>query len=182
MDPFSLLGLPRRPLVSEEEVGTAYRSLAGKLHPDQSGGDASSFRELGEAAAILRDPSRRLRNLIDDSSLGLLPTRAADLFPQIALILQRSEDLLHKHSSTSHALGKALLAQPLKEAASDLSTILATVRDWRKSLNRELQELDHGWPEHQVSQVLLLANSFAYAGRWETELSERELALTAILP
>jgi hypothetical protein len=70
----------------------------------------------------------------------------------------------------------------LKEAASDLSTILATVRDWRKSLNRELQELDHGWPEHQVSQVLLLANSFAYAGRWETELSERELALTAILP
>ena len=47
MDPFQILGLPKRPLLTEEEIGQAYRRLAGELHPDQAGGDASRFKELG---------------------------------------------------------------------------------------------------------------------------------------
>ena len=79
-DPFYLLGVARRPLLSEEEIGSAYRRLAGSLHPDQPKGNAEAFRALGEAAAILRDPARRLKALVDGDAAKGLPSQAADLF------------------------------------------------------------------------------------------------------
>jgi len=181
MDPFALLGLPRRPLLSEDQIGTAYRKLAGALHPDQPGGDESRFKELGEAVATLRDPARRLRALMDVPTENSLPSQAADLFPQVASILHHSAELIEKHSVASQPLSKALLVTPLKAVALELSTTLAQVRVWKDSLTQEVEELDRHWPECETAGVPLLANSFAFAARWEAELRERELALMLIL-
>ena len=180
MDPFSLLALSRRPLLSEEEIGTAYRKLAGELHPDQAGGDTVHFRDLGEAVAILRDPARRLRVLAGTGSLGNLPPQAAEYFPRVAELLQRTDTLLEKQSQASNALNKALLAAPVKAVTTDLKSLLSQIRTWRATLDRELSLIDQRWPEHNSTTLLLLADSFAYAGRWENQLRERELALDCL--
>ena len=180
MDPFEILSLPRRPFLDDEEIGSAYRKLAGELHPDQAGGDAIAFRKLGEAAAILRDPARRLRELAGTGSGGNLPPHAAELFPPIAEILQRADTLLEKQSQASNALAKALLASPAKTVMTDLKSILTLIRTWRASLDQELIKIDQGWPEHDSATLLLLADSFAYEGRWENQLRERALALDCL--
>lgn len=177
MDPFEILALPRRPLLSKEAIGTAYRQLAGTLHPDQAEGDAGHFRKLGEAAAILSDPARRLRVLACTGSDNTLPPQAAEFFPQVAEILGRTDTLLEKQAMASNALAKALLAAPLKTATTDLKSMLALIRTWRAALDQELVGIDRGWPEHESETLLLLADSFAYADRWAGQLRERELAL-----
>jgi curved DNA-binding protein CbpA len=176
MDPFDLLALPRRPFLTEEEIGTAYRKLAGELHPDQAGGDAHRFKELGEALAILRDPSKRLRSLTGTSS-GSLPQQAADLFPKIAFLIQQADALLEKRNNASNALAKALLAAPFKSLATELESAGSHLESWLASLEDELLKIDSHWPEHDPQAMNLLADSFSYAGRWQTQLGERKLAL-----
>jgi curved DNA-binding protein CbpA len=180
MDPFHILGLPKRPLLTEEEIGQAYRRLAGELHPDQAGGDASRFKELGEAAAILRDPARRLRSLADVTGGSELPSKAAELFPEIATLLRGADSLIGKHQAASNPLAKAVLAAPLKKLAADLESLLGTLHEWRSSLDARLAELDTSWPAHDPEAVASLADSFAYATRWESQLRERKLSLDCL--
>ena len=179
-DPFDLLGLPRRPLLSEEEIGTAYRKLAGKLHPDQEGGNELLFRELGEAAAILRNPAQRLRELSSSPSGSQLPTKADELFPKIASMLKQADNLIEKQAAASNALAKALLAAPLKNLSTDLESTLNQIQEWRISLDQELAELDIRWPEYDPNAISLLADAYAYASRWESQLRERMLSLDCI--
>lgn len=180
MDPFQILGLPRRPLLSEEEIGTAYRKLAATLHPDQAGGDSSRFKELGEAAAILHDPARMLRTLAGVDAGSVLPSEAADLFPQVAALLQEADSLISRHAAATNPLAKAVLAAPLKKLASDLESLLFTLHGWRSLLDARLNALDAAWPTHEPNEVASLADSCAYATRWESQLRERKLSLDCL--
>lgn len=144
MDPFALLALPKQPLLSEEEIGQAYRRLAGELHPDQAGGDAGRFKELGDAVAILRDPARRLRSLADVTGGSQIPPRADELFPKIATLLREADSLIGKHQAASNPLAKAVLAAPLKQLAADLESLLGILHGWRSSLNARVAELEIG--------------------------------------
>jgi len=180
MDPFELLGLPRRPLLSDEEIGSAYRQLAGKLHPDQPGGNALIFRELGEAASILRDPARRLRELSSFPTGSQLPPKAAELFLHIASLLQQTDILIEKQTATSNALAKAVMAAPLRKLRIDLDSTLNELEEWKSSLDQELAKSDSLWPEHDPTAISLLAASYAYVARWESQLRERKLSLDCL--
>lgn len=180
MDPFELLGLQRRPLLSEEEIGSAYRKLAGELHPDQPGGDAIQFKELGEAAVILRDPARRLRSLVDQAPGTAIPPEAAELFPRVAMLLREADDLLARHAAAYNTLARAVLAAPLKKLASDLDNLLVTIQSWHSALDTRLAELDAVWPSAERAEIASLADSFSYATRWESQLRERKLALQCL--
>jgi len=180
MDPFQILSLPKRPLLTEEEIGQAYRRIAGELHPDQAGGDASRFKELGEAAAILRDPARRLRSLADVTGGSELPPRAAELFPEIATLLREADSLISRHAAATNPLAKAVLAAPLKKLASDLESLLFTLHGWRSLLDARLNALDAAWPTHEPNEVASLADAYAYATRWESQLRERKLSLDCL--
>jgi len=176
-DPFGLLGLPRRPLLSEETIGTAYRRSAAILHPDQPGGDARRFRMLGEAASILREPARRLRFLSGTAGTGALPPEAADLFPRIAALLRKTDAALARHATASSPLAKAVLADPLRKAAGDLDALLTVIGEWQVALDVRLAALDARWPEHDPAEMSSLADSYTYATRWAFQLRERKLSL-----
>jgi len=180
MDPFELLSLPRRPLLTEEEIGRAYRTLAGVLHPDLVGGDARRFNELGEALAIVRDPSKRLRSLTGTSSSGALPPEAADLFPKIASLIQQADSLLEKHRTASNNLAKALLIAPLNHLATELESIEGVLEDWLASLQNELIRIDSLWPDYDAEDLNCLADSHSYAVRWQNQLKEKKLALKVL--
>lgn len=59
-DYYKTLGVPRS--ASEKEIRSAYRKLAAKHHPDRNPDDAGAeetFKELGEAYAVLSDEQKR---------------------------------------------------------------------------------------------------------------------------
>jgi len=180
MDPFELLGLRRRPLLSEEEIGASYRKLAGEFHPDQAGGDVNRFKELGEAAAILRDPARRLRSLAGVDAGSIPPPEAADLFPKVALFLQEADNLTCRYSAATNPLTKAVLAAPLRKLTSDLESLLGMLHEWHASLDTRLSTLDALWPAYDPMAVTSLADSFSYVARWESQLRERMLSLNCL--
>lgn len=67
LDPYALLGLPRRYFVDAAEVEQAYRALARKLHPDRYVAKPPAWRRfalqwtalLNEARTLLKDENRR---------------------------------------------------------------------------------------------------------------------------
>jgi hypothetical protein len=56
-DPFTALGLPARPDLSDEQVRAAWRQVATATHPDRpDGGDPAQYTEASAAYALLRTP------------------------------------------------------------------------------------------------------------------------------
>jgi curved DNA-binding protein CbpA len=59
-DPYEILGVKRN--ATQEEIRTAYRRLAKKLHPDLNPGDKDAeqkFKELNAANEVLSDSEKR---------------------------------------------------------------------------------------------------------------------------
>ena len=57
---FEILGVPRS--ASQDEIKSAFRKLARKLHPDVNPGDKAAedrFKEIDEANEVLSDPKKR---------------------------------------------------------------------------------------------------------------------------
>lgn len=56
-DPFTVLGLPARPEVGDDEVRAAWRRIAAATHPDRAdGGDLARYTAASAAYAELRTP------------------------------------------------------------------------------------------------------------------------------
>src|SRR5215469_12477465 len=56
-DPFTVLGLPAGPGLSDEQVRAAWRSIATATHPDRpDGGDPARYAAASAAYAVLRTP------------------------------------------------------------------------------------------------------------------------------
>ena len=56
-DPFTALGLPVRPDLSDEQVRAAWRQLATATHPDRpDGGDPARYAAASAAYAICAPP------------------------------------------------------------------------------------------------------------------------------
>jgi hypothetical protein len=65
-DPFSVLGLPARPEVGDDEVRAAWRRIAAATHPDRAdGGDPARFAAAAAAYTTLRTRSGRGEALAD---------------------------------------------------------------------------------------------------------------------
>ena len=65
-DPFTVLGLPARPGLSDDEVRSAWRRIAAQTHPDRAdGGDPARFAAAAAAYTALRTRFGRAEALAD---------------------------------------------------------------------------------------------------------------------
>lgn len=65
-DPFTVLGLPARPGLTDDEVRAAWRRIAAAAHPDRAdGGDAARFAAAAAAYTALRTQFGRAEVLAD---------------------------------------------------------------------------------------------------------------------
>ena len=65
-DPFTVLGLPARAGLSDDEVRAAWRRIAAATHPDRAdGGDAARFAAAAAAYTALRTKFARAEALAD---------------------------------------------------------------------------------------------------------------------
>jgi hypothetical protein len=59
-NPFEALGLPARPVLTDEQVRAAWRGIAAATHPDRAdGGDLAAYTAASAAYAELRTPWAR---------------------------------------------------------------------------------------------------------------------------
>ena len=182
MDPFSLLELPCRPYLDPEHLETSFRRLAATHHPDQATGSVHAFQQLQEAVTILRQPAKRLRALAGSlEAASSFPTAAADLFQTMGFALRQAEDVITRYHAAQGTLAKALLMQSLVAARTELTTAEESLQKWQQLLSDQLQSLDAAWPEVEATELLALADSFAFAQRWSDQLRERMLAFTTLL-
>ena len=65
-DPFTVLGLPARPGLTDDEVRAAWRRIAAATHPDRAdGGDAARFAAAAAAYTAIRTGFGRAEALAD---------------------------------------------------------------------------------------------------------------------
>jgi hypothetical protein len=77
LDPFTALGLPVRPDLSDEQVRTAWRAIATATHPDRpDGGDPARYAAASAAYALLRTPWGRSEAYADLAAAPPLTGRA----------------------------------------------------------------------------------------------------------
>jgi hypothetical protein len=111
-DPFTVLGLPARPDLADEQVRAAWRAIAAATHPDRpGGGDPARYAAASAAYAVLRTPWGRSEAYADLVSQAPRPARTIGRPPRRRLL--RSVALLParvRHGRPLRLLGRVLAA------------------------------------------------------------------------
>jgi hypothetical protein len=83
-DPFTALGLPARPGLTDEQVRAAWRAIATATHPDRpDGGDPARYTAASAAYATLRTPWGRSEAYADLAAAPPLTGRVIPAAPAI---------------------------------------------------------------------------------------------------
>jgi hypothetical protein len=74
VNPFTALGLPARPGLTDEQVRAAWRAIAARTHPDRDdGGDPAAYSAAAVAYAQLRTGWGRSEALADLAAVAYVP-------------------------------------------------------------------------------------------------------------
>lgn len=180
-DHFATLAQSRRPWLDPEALRESFHRAAASHHPDAAGGGDERFAALNAAYAALREPSPRLRHLIELVAPALLarpaviPPALADLFMQLAARRRAADAFLQKRSAASSPLARALLAADQAALRRDLDAALAQLTAAHDSALAELRALDAAWPDPAPADLVALASlqaRFAFLAKWTAQLRE----------
>jgi hypothetical protein len=81
-DPFTVLGLPADPALTDEQVRAAWRKIATATHPDRPGGaDPARYAAASAAYAILRTPWGRSEAYADLMAQAAIASPPAPRLP-----------------------------------------------------------------------------------------------------
>ncbi len=184
-DYFALLGQRRSPWLDPEELKQAFHAKTLREHPDVQGqrqNDRSegAFAELNEACRVLRNPKRRLYHLLTleghapSSRHASIPQDIEELFPSVAALTRKSDEVIQRLAITSTTLGRSLLRAELGETKRGVRETLKRLSELHAAAMGELKGVGETWTAEQLHALYL---RFSYLMRWMAQLEEKQLSL-----
>jgi curved DNA-binding protein CbpA len=187
-DYFALLEQPRAPWLDPAALKEAYHRKTLQNHPDTAAPDRESdFAELNEAYQVLQDPKRRLHHLLSlengapPSASQTIPRELQELFLLVGALTQRANALLEKTRTSSNALSRSLLKPQIVELQKEVGSLREKLRNLNDAAIEQLRQINSEWQNDRAGQIAALSNlylTFAYVGRWSTQLDELAFQLS----
>jgi molecular chaperone HscB len=167
MDPFAILGLPRRYTLDAEQLEQRYRRLQKALHPDRHAGQAASARrmslskavEVNEAYRTLKDELKRAEALL--ALHGLAGGEQSQ--PQ-------DPELLLEVMELREALGEAKAEHDLAQVRALAERVAQQRGQARAALEQAFEELPERPAEQQLQGLALLLGRLKYFQRFLDEV------------
>jgi curved DNA-binding protein CbpA len=176
-DPFTLLGLQRRPFLDEAAIRAAFQQRARQCHPDADGGSADEFSALNAAQALLSDPASRLQLLAGGAAPAGMPADGEFGF-RVGAVLREADGVIAKMGVSRNAIERAMLARESAAVRKSLESLAGDLSQRFIAAVEKLCALDAAWPEAEAAALAGLGAEFRFLQRWRDQLRERELALS----
>lgn len=158
-----------------EALSSNHQKLAAKHHPDNSetNEDDSEYRLINTAYETLKSPSKRLVHLMELAGIhyekrGTVSDHLMDLFMSTAQILQDTDAFLRKKSTTTSALGLALIEGESQQLQEHIGKQIDSIETQKSATLEKAAETDN------LSNV---ARDLAFLEKWQAQLKERYASL-----
>ncbi len=185
-DYFALLDQLRSPWLDAEELKEAFHRKTLRSHPDaraqedNSRNTEAAFSKLNEAYQVLRDPKRRLYHLLSlegrapSSAVTDIPSELEALFPVVAALTRKSDEIIQRLTTTTTALSRSLMRAELAGVETEVRGTLRRLSELHAAAMGEVKNLCETWTAEQLHALYL---QFSYLTRWMAQLDEKRLAL-----
>lgn len=184
-DWFADLGVPRKAVLSEDELREALHAAGRRWHPDSgSMPDAARFERANAAAVGLRDPAPRLRRLLElaigpeaVARGGVLDSGLMDLFAEAGPLVQAADDLIGRRRAAGSALARALLEPECIALHPRLAAMIRRIDDRARNAEERLGEVDAllagASPDEAAGPGNAIYRELAFLGKWRRQLQDR---------
>ena len=184
-DYFALLRQPHRPHLDDRATEQAFHERARILHPDADGGNKTeAFAQLNTAFNVLRDPSLRLRHLLELEGVTpakeLLDPELVELFSRSAEISHRAKTEIAKKRSSDSAIARSVAQLKRSQVCTQLISVLQELKANRLRARNELSDLNEIWDRDRpaaIEKVVQLQQRFIVLQRWLATLEELQFQL-----
>lgn len=184
-DYFTLLSLPPRAVMDENQLQKAYLSATRLAHPDQVGGDTQLSSDLNAALETLKSPVTRLKHLVEQHSQTAwraVPLEPAlmSLFEKLGPLLQLSAQFLARKQAATSALARALLSSEEMRLRESLEALNEDIEVLWQQLESSLATCDVRIAEADASvwsDLQALQAKFSYLAKWRAQIREKLLGL-----
>jgi hypothetical protein len=182
MDYFALLGIERRPAITEEMVKGAYFRKSETVHSDPA--RSAEVLAVNAAFQTIANPATRLQHLLKlefgDAGGGQIPPDLGELFGTIVEVLQTADHQLGSLSAQSSPLLRALAYRRLDGLRDGLEQGEKELSRRETALLAEVARLDRSWFESTVEARRPLAQTalgLTFIQKWLGEVRERKIRL-----
>jgi hypothetical protein len=182
IDYFALLGIERRPAITEETVKGAYFSKSELLHADPA--RSGELFAVNAAFQTIVNPATRIQHLLilqfGDAGGGQIAPDLGELFGTIVEVLQIADQELGSLSARSSPILRALAYQRLDGLREGLDRAEKELSQRESGLLAEVARLDQSWLEspvqsrHPLAQIAL---SLTFVQKWLSQVRERKIRL-----
>ncbi|MGJ8655663.1 MAG: DnaJ domain-containing protein [Akkermansiaceae bacterium] len=172
---FKLLDIAQSTEIDLTQLSDHHKKLAAKHHPDSPGNDGNDtqYKLINTAYATLKSPSKRLTHLLELAGItyekrGTVSDHLMDLFMSTAQLLQDTDQFLRKKSTTTSALGLALLEPESQLLQEKLGHQIDSIETEKSSTLEKAT---------QIENLASPARDLAFLEKWQAELKERYASL-----
>lgn len=173
MDAYQRLGIETCLVISDEDLGNAFRSAGKTQHPD-GGGAEGEFAALREAYEMLASPSRRLKHWLglhgmkgDDR--GTVDDRLMGIFAEVGQATQRAESMVRKREEAMSALGRALLETETQLCREEIERAIVTVDQAIQEICAKFSSLEQSANTADAGAFEMVRN-LAFLEKWRGSL------------
>jgi hypothetical protein len=182
IDYFALLGIERRPAITEESLKRAYFGKTESLRLDHA--EADIFSSLNMAFRVISNPATRIQHLLKlefgDARGGQIGSELGELFGNVAETLQKVDLEFGSLSAESSALLRALAFHRMDGARERLIRTENALSLQERGLLSDLDQLDRIWSEDSArcrESLVQMALSLTFVQKWLSEVRERKIRL-----